>query len=224
MVRSIILCAMFLAPHAIAENRHAGAHVHGVNHVKLVLSDSSLQISYEFPVVQLAKHDQHKHDEHKHNEHKHDEHKHDEHKHNEHKHDEHKHDEHKHNEHKHDEHKHDEHKHNEHKHDELAGQLGEIKSITTLVAIPDAADCSQSDIRQELRAVASTGSDEAHANHQDVIIEAILTCQNPSALNTMDFSPAFNHFDDVEKIEVEGILGAQPISETLTARKAVISF
>ena len=169
MVRAIILCATFLAPHAIAENRHAGAHVHGVNHVKLVLSDSSLQISYEFPVVQLAKHD-------------------------------------------------------EHKHDELAEQLEEIKSITTLVAIPDAADCSQSDIRQELRAVASTGSDEAHADHQDVIIEAVLTCQNPSALNTMDFSPAFNHFDDVEKIEVEGILGAQPISETLTARKAVISF
>jgi hypothetical protein len=174
MVRAIILCATFLAPHAIAENRHAGAHIHGVNHVKLVLSDSSLQISYEFPVVQLAKHDEHKHD--------------------------------------------------EHKHDELAGQLEEIKSITTLVAIPDAADCSQSDIRQELRAVASTGSDEAHADHQDVIIEAVLTCQNPSALNTMDFSPAFNHFDDVEKIEVEGILGAQPISETLTARKAVISF
>ena len=169
MVRTIILFATFLVPHAIAENRHAGAHVHGVNHVKLVLSDSSLQISYEFPVVQLAKHD-------------------------------------------------------EHKHDELAEQLEEIKSITTLVAIPDAADCSQSDIRQELRAVASTGSDEAHADHQDVIIEAVLTCQNPSALNTMDFSPAFNHFDDVEKIEVEGILGAQPISETLTARKAVISF
>jgi hypothetical protein len=179
MVRAIILCATFLAPHAIAENRHAGAHVHGVNHVKLVLSDSSLQISYEFPVVQLAKHD---------------------------------------------EHKHDEHKHDEHKHDEQAKRLEEINSITTLVAIPDAADCSQSDIRQELRAVASTGSDEAHADHQDVIIEAVLTCQNPSALNTMDFSPAFNHFDDVEKIEVEGILGAQPISETLTARKAVISF
>ena len=169
MVRVIILCATFLAPHAIAENRHAGAHVHGVNHVKLVLSDSSLQISYEFPVVQLAKHD-------------------------------------------------------EHKHDEQANRLEEINSITTLVAIPDAADCSQSDIRQELRAVASTGSDEAHADHQDVIIEAVLTCHNPSALNTMDFSPAFNHFDDVEKIEVEGILGAQPISETLTARKAVISF
>jgi len=164
MVRAIILCATFLAPHAIAENRHAGAHVHGVNHVKLVLSDSSLQISYEFPVVQLAKHD------------------------------------------------------------EQAKRLEEINSITTLVAIPDAADCSQSDIRQELKAVASTGSDEAHADHQDVIIEAVLTCKNPSALNTMDFSPAFNHFDDVEKIEVEGILGAQPISETLTARKAVISF
>ena len=174
MVRAIILFATFLAPPAIAENRHAGAHVHGVNHVKLVLSDSSLQISYEFPIVQLAKHDEHKHD--------------------------------------------------EHKHDELAERLEQINSITTLVAIPDAADCSQSNIRHELRAVASTGSDEEHADHQDVVIETVLTCQNPSALNTMDFSPAFNHFDDVEKIEVEGIIEAQPIFETLTARKAVISF
>ncbi len=179
MVRAIILFATFLAPPAIAENRHAGAHVHGVNHVKLVLSDSSLQISYEFPIVQLTKHD---------------------------------------------EHKHDEHKHDEHKHDELAERLEQINSITTLVAIPDAADCSQSNIRHELRAVASIGSDEEHADHQDVVIEAVLTCQNPSVLKTMDFSLAFNHFDDVEKIEVEGILGAQPISETLTARKAVISF
>ena len=179
MVRVIILFATFLATPTIAENRHAGAHVHGVNHIKLVLSDSSLQISYEFPIVQLAKHD---------------------------------------------EHKHDEHKHDEHKHDELAERLEEINSITTLVAIPDAADCSQSNIRHEWRAVASTGSDEEHADHQDVVIETVLTCHNPSALNTMDFSPAFNHFDDVEKIEVEGILGAQPISETLTATKAVISF
>ena len=204
MIRVIILFATFLAPHAIAESRHAGAHVHGVNHVKLVLSDSSLQISYEFPVVQLAKHDEHKDDKHKHDKHKHDEHKDDKHKH--------------------DEHKDDKHKHDEHKHDELAERLEEINSIATLVAIPDAADCSQSNIRRELRAVASTGSDEEHADHQDVVIEAALTCQNPSALNTMDFSPAFNHFDDVEKIEVEGILGAQPISETLTTRKAVISF
>ncbi len=184
MIRVIILFATFLAPHAIAESRHAGAHVHGINHVKVVLSESSLQISYEFPVVQLAKHDEHQHDEHKH----------------------------------------DEHKHDEHKHDELAERLEEINSIATLVAIPDTADCSQSNIRQELRAVASTGGDEEDGDHQDVVIEAALICQNPSALNTMDFSPAFNHFDDVEKIEVEGILGAQPISETLTARKAVISF
>ncbi len=179
MRKFIILLATLLASHAIAERRHAGAHIHGVNHTKLILSDSSLQISYEFPIVQLAKHD---------------------------------------------EHKHDEHKHDEHKHDELAERLKEINSITTLVAIPDVADCSQSNIRHELRAVASTGSDEEHADHQDVVIEAVLTCQNPTALNSLDFSPAFNQFDDVEKIEIEGILGAQPISETLTARKAVISF
>ena len=157
---------------------------HGVNHVKLVLSDSSLQISYEFPVVQLAKHNEHKHDEHKHDEHKHDEHKHDEHKH--------------------DEHKHDEHKHDEHKHDELAKRLEEINSITTLVAIPNAQVLSIKH-SSRIEGCCFDGSDEEHADHQDVIIEAVLTCQNPSSLNTMDFSPAFNHFDDVEKFEVEGI-------------------
>ena len=174
MRKAIILLATFLASHAVAESRHAGAHVHGVNHAKLILSDSSLQISYEFPIVQLAKYDEHKHD--------------------------------------------------EHKHDELAEQLAEINSITTLVAIPDGANCSQSNIRQELRAVASTGHDDEHASHKDVIIEAVLTCKNPSVLNSMDFSPAFNNFDDVEKIKVEGILGTQSISGTLTARKAVIHF
>ena len=184
MGRVVFLLATFLASHAIAESRHAGAHVHGDNHAKLILSDSSLQISYEFPIVKLAKYDEHKHDEHKH----------------------------------------DEHKHDEHKHDELAEQLAEINSITTLVAIPDGANCSQSNIRQELRAVASTGHDDEHASHQDVIIEAVLTCKNPSVLNSMDFSPAFNNFDDVEKIKVEGILGTQSISGTLTARKAVIHF
>ena len=36
----------------------------------------------------------------------------------------------------------------------------------------------------------------------------------------MDFSPAFNHFDDVEKIEVEGILGTQPISRDSNGQKS----
>ena len=208
---TILLFTALLTTNATAETRHAEAHVHGINHVQIILNGSTLQVTYEFPVAQL-------------NENKHDEHKHDEHKHDEHKHDEHKHDEHKHDEHKHDEHKHDEHKHDEHKHDELAERLKEITNIATLVAIPDSAKCRQTRIEHDLRAVSSTGSDDGHTNHQDAILETVLECQNPSALNSVDFSPAFSRFEDVEKILVEGMLGSQSLSDTVTAKKAVMSF
>ena len=203
---TILLLTALLTANATAETRHAEAHVHGINHVQIILNGSTLQVTYEFPVAQL-------------NEHKHDEHKHDEHKHDEHKHDEHKHDEHKH-----EEHKHDEHKHDEHKHDELAERLKEITNIATLVAIPDSAKCRQTRIEHDLRAVSSTGSDDGHTNHQDAILETVLECQNPSALNSVDFSPAFSRFEDVEKILVEGMLGSQSLSDTVTAKKAVMSF
>jgi len=193
---TILLLTALLTANATAETRHAEAHVHGINHVQIILNGSTLQVTYEFPVAQL----------------------------NEHKHDEHKHDEHKHDEHKHDEHKHDEHKHDEHKHDELTERLKEIKNIATLVAIPDSAKCRQTRIEHDLRAVSSTGSDDGHTNHQDAILETVLECQNPSALNSVDFSPAFGRFEDVEKILVEGMLGSQSLSDTVTAKKAVMSF
>ena len=188
---TILLLTALLTTNATAETRHAEAHVHGINHVQIILNGSTLQVTYEFPVAQL-------------NENKHDERKHDEHKH--------------------DEHKHDEHKHDEHKHDELAERLKEITSIATLVAIPDSAKCRQTRIEHDLRAVSSTGSDDGHTNHQDAILETVLECQNPSALNSVDFSPAFSRFEDVEKILVEGMLGSQSLSDTVTAKKAVMSF
>jgi hypothetical protein len=159
---------------ALAETRHAEAHVHGVNHAQFILSGSTLQIIYEFPVAQLNENDEHKHD--------------------------------------------------EHKHDELIGHLKEINSIEAVIAIPIAAKCAQTGINHTLRAVVSTGVDDENAGHQDAVIEATLDCQSPSALNSLDFSPAFGRFNDVEKIEVEGILGSQSLSETVTAKKAVISF
>ena len=168
---TILLLTALLTANATAETRHAEAHVHGINHVQIILNGSTLQVTYEFPVAQL-----------------------------------------------------NEHKHDEHKHDELAEQLKEITSIATLVAIPDSAKCRQTRIEHDLRAVASTGSDDGHTNHQDAILETVLECQNPSALNSVDFSPAFSRFEDVEKILVEGMLGSQSLSDTVTAKKAVMSF
>ena len=127
-------------------------------------------------------------------------------------------------EHKHEEHKHEEHKHEEHKHEELIEHLKEISRIAAFIAIPNAAKCTQTGINHALRAVASTGTDDEHAGHQDATIEATLDCQTPSALTRLDFSPAFDRFNDLEKIEVEGIFGSQSLSETVTAKKAVISF
>ena len=174
-ITTLLLTAL-LTTNATAETRHAEAHVHGINHVQIILNGSTLQVTYEFPVAQLN------------------------------------------------EHKHDEHKHDEHKRDELTERLKEIKNIATLVAIPDSAKCSQSGIKHDLRAVSSTGSDDGHTNHQDAILETVLECQNPSALNSVDFSPAFSRFEDVEKILVEGMLGGRSLSDTVTAKKAVMSF
>ena len=168
---TILLLTALLTANATAETRHAEAHVHGINHVQIILNGSTLQVTYEFPVAQL-----------------------------------------------------NEHKHDEHKHDELAERLKEITSIATLVAIPDSAKCRQTRIEHDLRAVSSTGSDDEHTNHQDAILETVLECQNPSALNSVDFSPAFSRFEDVEKILVEGMLGSQSLSDTVTAKKAVMSF
>jgi len=167
-----------------AETRHAGAHVHGLNHATIILENNTLQISYEFPAAQLNENEEHKHEEHKH----------------------------------------EEHKHEEHKHEELIEHLKEISRIAAFIAIPNAAKCTQTGINHALRAVASTGTDDEHAGHQDATIEATLDCQTPSALTRLDFSPAFDRFNDLEKIEVEGIFGSQSLSETLTAKKAVISF
>ena len=69
-MRTILTLALtFLACFAQAEKRHAGAHVHGLNHVQIVLDGTTLQVNYEFPIAQLQEHDEHKHDEHKHDEH-----------------------------------------------------------------------------------------------------------------------------------------------------------
>ena len=117
----------------------------------------------------------------------------------------------------------EEHKHEEHKHEELIENLKEISSIATFIAIPTAAECAQTGMHHTLRAVASTGTDDEQSGHQDATIEATLDCKTPSALTSLDFSPAFDRFNDLEKIEVEGILGSQSLSETVTAKKAVIS-
>jgi hypothetical protein len=183
-----------------AEQRHAGSHVHGLNHATIVLEENRLQIAYEFPAKQLA------------------EHKHDEHKHNEHKHDEHKHDEHKHDEHKHDEHKHDEHDDKEH---ELSEKLEAIDSIFAIVRLPENAQCKEINVTHSVTQVG--GNYKEHASHYDALIESTLECSAANNLTNLSFVPAFERFDDLEKIEVEGVIGSKALSETLTATSASLA-
>ena len=198
----VTLVIIFLAGFAHAEKRHAGAHVHGLNHVQIVLDGTTLQVNYEFPIAQLQEHDEHKHDEHKHDEHKHDEHKHDEHKHDEHKHDEHK---------------------GDRDHAHLTEELKEIASIFEFVRLPDSAECVQKKINQSLRDVVSDGGASKDSGHKDVVIEANLTCGHPDKITAFDFGPAFERFDDLEKIEVEGVVGDRSLSDSLTRQRVKTS-
>ena len=198
----VTLVIIFLAGFAHAEKRHAGAHVHGLNHVQIVLDGTTLQVNYEFPIAQLQEHDEHKHDEHKHDEHKHDEHKHDEHKHDEHEHDEHK---------------------GDRDHAHLTEELKEIASIFEFVRLPDSAECVQKKINQSLRDVVSDGGASKDSGHKDVVIEANLTCGHPDKITAFDFGPAFERFDDLEKIEVEGVVGDRSLSDSLTRQRVKTS-
>jgi len=188
-----------------AEQRNAGSHVHGLNHATIVLEGNRLQIAYEFPAEQLGEqgHEEHKHEEHKHEEHKHEEHKHEEHKHEEHKHEEHKHEE------------------PGDKAHELSEKLETIESIFSMVRLPDNAQCKETEVTHSLTQVG--GSDTEHAGHSDALIQATLECGAPENLMNLSFAPAFDRFDDLEKIEVEGVIGNKALSETLTATSSSLA-
>ena len=165
---------------ALAEQRHASSHVHGLNHATIVLEGNRLQIAYEFPAEQLS------------------------------------------------EHKHDEHKHDEHKHDEQGGKnhalsekLEAIESVFAMVRLPKNAQCKEIKVTHSVTQVG--GNDKEDEGHFDALIEAILECSAPKNLTNVSFAPAFERFDDLEKIEVEGVLGTRALSETLTGKSSSLA-
>ena len=128
-----------------------------------------------------------------------------------------------HEEHKHEEHKHEEHKHEEHgdKAHELSKKLETIESIFSMVRLPDNAQCKETEVTHSLTQVG--GSDTEHAGHSDALIQATLECGAPENLMNLSFAPAFDRFDDLEKIEVEGVIGNKALSETLTATSSSLA-
>ena len=169
------LAIILVSGFALAEQRHASSHVHGLNHATIVLEGNRLQIAYEFPAEQLS------------------------------------------------EHEHDEHKHDEQggKNHALSEKLEAIESVFAMVRLPKNAQCKEIKVTHSVTQVG--GNDKEDEGHFDALIEAILECSAPKNLTNVSFAPAFERFDDLEKIEVEGALGTRALSETLTGKSSSLA-
>jgi hypothetical protein len=172
------LAITLISSFALAEQRHASSHVHGLNHATVVLEGNNLQISYEFPAEQLSEYDEHKHDEHKHDE-------------------------------------------QGDKNHALSEKLEAIDSVFAIVRLPKNAQCKEAKVTHSVTQV--TSNDKEHASHYDALIESTLECSAPNNLTNISFEPAFERFDDLEKIEVEGLLGTRALSETLTVTSSSLA-
>ena len=128
------------------------------------------------------------------------------------------------------EHEHQHQHQNEHHQDELekrnatTQQLVEILDISELMRIPPSAKCRQIQLTQSINALNENQDDTRESKHKDALIEAVMECENPSAIVSLDFSPAYQTFDDLAEIQVEGIIGHQSLSEMISATRTSISF
>ena len=176
------LVTVLLAICVHAETRHAGAHVHGLNHVQIVLDGTTLQVNYEFPIAQLQEHNEHKHDEHKHDGHK-----------------------------------------NDQSPNLSETEVKDKVAISELIRLPEDAECVEINTVYLVRNAVADGKATEESGHQDVVIETTMKCEQPDKVISLDFTPAFNKFDDLEKIEVEGMVGNRPLSDTLSRKIASTS-
>ena len=174
---TLTLALILFASYAHAEKRHAGAHVHGINHVQIILDGTTLLMVYEFPIVQLREHDEHKHDEHE----------------------------------------------SDRDHAHLTEDLKKIASIFEFVRLPDSAECVQKKIDRSLRDVVADGGTSGDSGHKDVVIEAGLTCGYPDKITAFNFGPAFERFDDLAMIQVEGVVEDRSLSDSLTRERVLTS-
>ena len=112
---------------------------------------------------------------------------------------------------------HEEHKHEEHgdKAHELSDKLEAIESVFAIVSLPENAQCKEIEVTHSLTQVG--GSDTKLEGHHDALIQVILECRAPENLTNLSFEPAFERFDDLEKIEVEGVMETEALSITLTS-------
>ena len=176
------------------EQRHASAHVHGLNNVEVLLSNNQLNVTYKMPIVQLnTAHDDHE----EHHEDglfafmtdlfSHDDHD--------------EHDEEHHND-------YDEHENQNDKHHNQE-KLAEFKDNTELFVLPSNANCHIVDFDAELRSVSTESS------HKDVELTYKFDCSNYNKLNSIEFT-VFKHFE-LDAIFVEAIINNHAVSKKITS-------
>ena len=122
------------------------------------------------------------------------------------------------------EHEHEHHQDEVEKRHATTQQLLDIQDISELMRIPPAAKCRQIQLTQSINALNENQDDTRESEHKDALIEAVMECENPSAIVSLDFSPAYQTFDDLAEIQVEGMIGHQSLSEMISATRTSISF
>lgn len=122
--------------------------------------------------------------------------------------------------------------HSKHEHDkdevkersETTQYLVDIQNISELMRIPPSAKCRQIKLTQFSNVLDENQAATRKEKHKDGLIEVVMECENPLAIISLDFSPAYQTFDDLAEIQIEGIIGTQSLSETLSATRTSISF
>ena len=203
-VSSIALIASFgiFQTTVASEVRHAGAHVHGLNQVQMVLDGNTLQIVYQMVAEQLD--GQHAQSTHGHTDHGHKDHGHKDHGHKDHGHKD----------------------HGDNKGDRLAA-VAALENYHALFHLPDAAECEQSGFESALKDVSENTHQHSHdhgdhAGHQDAILQYQFECANPKALSTIEFE-AFESFADVEAIDLEALVNGRAISTRVTKDQVLVN-
>jgi hypothetical protein len=165
-----------------AQGRHAAAHVHGVNQLQMVHDNNQLLVIYRMPLGQLeeanASHHDHDEDHHAHGEDHHD--------------------------HEEDHHAHGEESDHATSH-ETEDRLEAFKDYDQLFSASEiATQCTLTDFNVELHSVVAD-KDDPHAGHKDAILEYQFNCRQGLTLSAVDIN-AFNLFEDLERVDFEGLL------------------
>lgn len=212
-VYSVVLATALGSIHAVAASdvRHAGAHVHGINQVQMVLEGNTLQIVYQMVAGQLDHQSMHQvhgdTTQHAHANENHDRSAHQ---------------------------SHGQDTHNERHHGSADnGQhaprlaaLAALENYHTLFHLPDNAKCTQVRFNSALKDVSENKhphrhDEEAHAGHQDAILQYEFACQNAKALSSIEFE-AFETYADLEAIDLEALVNGRVLSTRVTKPQVTV--